>query len=111
MITKFLDQQVKDELPETTALEFKSEVKTSKDDKKVKVLTYELGGGRAFANLLESAISGGSIHQTTVVIVIDLSKPGNAIDNLLYWINSVREQSQTVLENLQTSNPEAFKSM
>ena len=111
MITKFLDQQVKDELPETTALELKSEVKTSKEDKKVKVLTYELGGGRAFANLLESAISGGSIHQTTVVIVIDLSKPGNAIDNLLYWINSVREQSQTVLENLQTSNPEAFKSM
>ena len=57
-------------------MEFKSGVKTSKDDKKVKVLTYELGGGRAFANLLESAIAGGSIHQTTVVIVIDLSKSG-----------------------------------
>ena len=111
LITKFLDQQVKDELPETTAMEFRSSEKKNKDDKKVKVNCYELGGGRAFSNLLESAIVGGSIHQTTVVIVIDLSKPGNAIDNLLYWLNSVREQSQTALENLQSTNQEAFITM
>ena len=43
-------------------MEFKSGIKISKDDKKVKVNTYELGGGRAFSNLLESAIVGGTIH-------------------------------------------------
>ena len=72
-------------------MEYKSGIKLSKDEKKVKVNTYELGGGRAFSNLLESAIVGGTIHHTTVLIVIDLSKPGNAVDNLLFWLNSVRE--------------------
>jgi hypothetical protein len=27
-----------------------------------------------------------------IVITIDLSKPGNAIDSLLFWLNVVREQ-------------------
>ena len=92
-------------MPETTAMNYTSGVKVSKDDKKVKVNMYELGGGRSFATLLESAMSGGSIQQTTVVIVIDLSKPGNAIGNLLFWLNAVREQSQAALENLANSNP------
>ena len=40
---------------ETTALEFKSGLKMY-NDKKVKTNVYELGGGRNFANLLESAL-------------------------------------------------------
>ena len=93
MITKFLEQQVKEEMPETTAMNYSSGIKINKDEKKVKVNVYELGGGRSFANLLESAMVGESIQNTTVVIVIDLSKPGNAIDSLLFWLNAVREQS------------------
>ena len=93
LIMKFLDQQFKDEIPETTAMEYRSGTKISKDDKRVKINAYELGGGRSFANLLESAMVGGNIQQTVVVIVIDLSKPGNAIDSLLFWLNAVREQS------------------
>ena len=62
MITKFLEQQVKEEMPETTAMNYSSGIKlSSKDDKKVKVNVYELGGGRSFANLLESAMVGESI--------------------------------------------------
>ena len=78
-------------MPETTALHYTSAIKVNKDEKKVKVNVYELGGGRSFANLIESAMVGGSIQNTTVVIVIDLSKPGNAIDSLLFWLNAVRE--------------------
>jgi len=61
MITKFLEQQVKEEMPETTAMNYSSGVKINKDEKKVKVNVYELGGGRSFANLLESAMVGGNI--------------------------------------------------
>ena len=61
MITKFLEQQVKEEMPETTAMNYSSGIKHNKDDKKVKVNVYELGGGRSFANLLESAMVGESI--------------------------------------------------
>ena len=61
LITKFLEQQVKDEIPETTAMEYRSGTKMSKDDKRVKVNCYELGGGRSFANLLESAMVGGNL--------------------------------------------------
>ena len=61
MITKFLEQQVKEEMTETTAMNYSSGIKHNKDDKKVKVNVYELGGGRSFANLLESAMVGESI--------------------------------------------------
>ena len=56
-----MEQQVKDEIPETTAMEYRSGTKMSKDDKRVKVNCYELGGGRSFANLLESAMVGGNL--------------------------------------------------
>ena len=78
-------------MPETTAMNYTSGIKIFKDEKQVKVNIYELGGGRSFSNLLGSAMIGGGIQNTTVVIVIDLLKPGNAIDNLLFWINAVRE--------------------
>ena len=75
---------------ETTALEFKSGLKMY-NDKKVKTNVYELGGGRNFANLLESALQGGSLANTTVCIVVDLTKPGNTIESALFWLNCVRD--------------------
>ena len=78
-------------MPETTALEFKSGLKRHGDDKKVKTNIYELGGGRNFANLLEAALVGGNIANTTVCVCVDLTKPGNTIESVLFWINSIRE--------------------
>lgn len=77
---------------ETTALEFNSGIKLS-GDKRVKTNVYELGGGRNFANLLEAALSGGNVANTTVCIVVDLTKPGNTIESCLFWINAIKEQS------------------
>jgi len=61
---------------------------------------YELGGGRNFANLLEAALVGGNVASTTVCIVLDLTKPGNTVESLLFWINAIREQSQVALDAL-----------
>ena len=90
LIAKFLDEPVKEDMPETTALDFKYGTKI-REDKKVKVNVYELGGGRILANMLGAAINQNAIANTTVCIVVDLSKPGNSIDSLLFWLNAVRE--------------------
>ena len=111
LIAKFLEQQVKEEMTETTAMYYTSGIKINKDFQKVRLNIYELGGGRNFSNLLESAMTGSSLQKTTVVIVVDLSKPGDAIESLLYWLNAVRESSQTGIENLKNSNYEVLQGM
>ena len=79
-------------MPETTALEFKNGLKLN-GDKRVKTNVYELGGGRNYAGLLEAALQGSNIANTTVCIVVDLSKPGNTVESALFWLNSIRELS------------------
>jgi len=99
LIAKFLDESFGDEMPPTTALDFKHGIK-SREEKKVKVNIYELGGGRNQAHMLSAALNAGNIASTTVCLAVDLSKPGNSIDSLLYWLNAVREQSQVALQAL-----------
>lgn len=52
---------------------------------------YEVGGGRVLSDLIGVPMNHRQITNTNIVIAVDLSKPGNAIDSLLYWINAVRE--------------------
>lgn len=80
---------MKEEMPTTTALEFKSGSK-QKDDKSVKVNVYELGGGRVLSNLLSTVFLGNSIDSITIVLALDLSKPGNSIENLLFWLHTIK---------------------
>ena len=51
LVAKLLNEPVKEDMPETTALDYKFGTK-SRDDKKVKLNVYELGGGRVLSNLL-----------------------------------------------------------
>ena len=83
----------------TTALDFKHGVK-DREEKRMKVNIYELGGGRMQAHMLSAALNEKNIANTTVCIAVDISNPGNSIDSLLFWINAVREQSQTALQAL-----------
>lgn len=104
LISRLLDQQTKDELPSTLALEYQSTVKLN-GDKRIKTNVYELGGGRNFSNLLEAVLTSGSIASTTVCIVIDLSNPYNAIETAVYWLEAIRKHSQAALETLNQTNP------
>jgi hypothetical protein len=56
------------------------------------VSAYEIGGGRQLADMLGVPLNPRSMGSSMIVITIDLSKPGNAIDSLLFWLNVVREQ-------------------
>jgi GTPase SAR1 family protein len=51
LICKFLDEPVKDDMKETTALDYRYGIRT-KDEKKQKFNIYELGGGRILSSLL-----------------------------------------------------------
>lgn len=74
IISSLLDLTMLDH-PETIALSFKSGVKVN-DESRVQLNVYELGGGTNFANLLEAPMKeSGQIVQTTLCIVLDLSKP------------------------------------
>ncbi len=51
LIAKLLDEPLKDDMKETTALDFRYGTRI-KDEKKQKLNIYELGGGRTLASLL-----------------------------------------------------------
>ena len=86
LAAKLLGETVKEEMPETTALDFKFGVK-NRDEKTVKLNIYEIGGGRVLANLLQTVFVGNALEQTVIAICIDLSKAGNSMDNLNFWMN------------------------
>ena len=99
LIGKFFDDSAKEDIPETTALDFKYTHK-SKDEKKMTVNVYEMGGGRTLSSLLSTCLSEENILNTTVCICVDLSKPGNCVDSVLFWLNVVREQIQVIADKL-----------
>lgn len=110
LIAKLLGESVKEEMPQTTALEFKSGSK-QKDDKSVKVNVYELGGGRVLSNLLSTVFVGNSIDSITIVLALDLSKPGNSIENLLFWLQTIKQQSLAVVQEMKERCPENLRSL
>jgi len=68
---------------------------------KVRVNCYELGGGRILANMLQAPLMFKNLNKiASICIVIDMSKPGNCIDSLLFWLNTVREYSNNSLKDL-----------
>jgi len=51
LVAKLLNEPVKEEMSETTALDFRFGTK-QREDKTVQINIYELGGGRVLAGLL-----------------------------------------------------------
>ena len=64
-----------------------------REEKKQKLSIYELGGGRTLNSLLQAPINAYTVASGTLVvcIVLDLANPGASIDNLLFWLGSLRE--------------------
>jgi len=80
-----------------------------KDDLKIRVNCYELGGGRILSNMLQAPLSAKNIPDiASLCICVDLSKPGNVIDSLLFWLNAAREHSGNAIKDLQNIKVEAF---
>jgi hypothetical protein len=97
---KLFDENPKEDLPTTTALEFAYHVKT-KDEKRTTLNAYEIGGGRLLSSMLKTCLSSDRILETTICICIDLSRAGNTIESLNFWLEQVREHSRQVMETLE----------
>ena len=92
LVSKLLDEPVKEDVKETTALDFRFGTRT-REEKKQKISIYELGGGRTLASLLQAPINAHSLSSGGLVIsiVLDLTNPGASIDTLLFWLATLRE--------------------
>jgi len=100
LIEKFFDETPKDNPDSTTALEYRSSVRTV-EEKKLTLNTYELGGGRNISSMISSCISTESLQDTCMCVCVDLSKAGNCVDSALYWLRAVREQTDSLLDSMQ----------
>jgi hypothetical protein len=87
-----------EDIKETTALDLKFGNK-KREEQKARIQSYELGGGRVLSNLLQAALR--NIDQVgSVCIVIDLSKPGNCVDSLLFWLKQVKGYCDNALREM-----------
>jgi hypothetical protein len=100
-------ETAKEELTETTALDFKFGIK-QREDKSVKLNVYELGGGRVLANLLQTVFYGSALTSTAIVLCIDLSKPGNSIDSILFWIKMIRDITLAIVSEMKERDPSSL---
>jgi len=66
-------------------------------------LSTKIGGGRTLSGLLQAPINAYSLASGNLVvcIVVDLANPGASIDNLLFWLASIRETVQKGIQEIQ----------
>ena len=59
----------------------------------------DIGGGRTLSNLLLAPINAYSLASGNLVvcIVVDLANPGASIDNILFWLATLRECAQKAI--------------
>jgi hypothetical protein len=51
--------------------------------------------------MLQAPLSAKNVPDiASLCICVDLSKPGNVIDSLLFWLNAAREHSSNALKDL-----------
>ena len=98
LILKFLEIQMNEDVKETTALDFRFGNK-KREEQKARIQSYELGGGRVLASMLGATLRNIDTSRS-ICIVLDLSKPGNVIDSLIFWLKAVRAYSDNALKEL-----------
>jgi hypothetical protein len=79
---------------------------------KTRVNAYELGGGRILSNLLQAPLSFGNLNSlASVCIVLDLSKPGNCLESLMFWMEEVKKYADAGLSEMKAQKPEELKKL
>lgn len=110
LIQKFFDEAPKDDPASTTALDYRYSTKLVQE-KKYTVNTHELGSGRTISSMISACMSAETLADTCICICIDLAKPGNCIESLLFWLKAAREQTDNIAQQLSETNPERLRMM
>lgn len=88
----------------TTALEHKFARYSSKEGGSSTVANiWELAGDTQLAQLLDVVLSPAKLARSQVVIVADLSKPGDALRTVTYWLDAVRARVEACAHELRQS--------
>jgi len=99
LIHRFLERE---EAPkQTLALEYTFGRKTNQNLIKDVCHLWELGGGTLYTNLIETPLSANKLPDTTIVVLIDLSKPERIWNTLTTLISSVKEYIDASLKSEQ----------
>jgi hypothetical protein len=64
------------------------------------------------ASMLTAAVNPQSLDRIgSICIVLDLSKPGNCVESLIFWLSAVKEHCERALKDLQNTKMEVFRSI
>ena len=106
LINKLIGKDATEVKP-TVGMEYNYGRKTV-DGKKEVANYYEVAGGREAAKMLRVPFNkrGTRFENTVFVVVCDLSKPGNVLPDLDFWLNEIRAAESEVFSQIQTEKPE-----
>lgn len=97
LIQVFLNQTGKKEISPSAPLEYYHGKKTSISGTSKEVShIYEVGGGKAFCELIKIPISNEKLQQSIIVIVLDLSKLNTFLTTLKFWISAIQQQIELI---------------
>jgi dynein light intermediate chain 2 len=114
MIQSFLKPTATKDPKPTFALEYNFARKKSSSGQnasKSVAHIWELGGDIHEPKLIEIPLVARNLMTTTVIIVIDLSKPQNCLSSLQRWLKLVREVVKKRLVELQAIDPSMVASL
>lgn len=98
LIQAFLNQYGKKEIKSSAPMEYAFGRKSSLvGSAKELAHLYEIGGGKAFHELMQIPISPERLESTIVVVVLDLSKLNTIMTSLKFWISSIAQQIGTMV--------------
>lgn len=72
---------------------------------------WELGGGTHLSELLSVPITPQRLPHACVVIVVDMSKPGNVIAELMTWIKLIQERVSECTDKIKRGGPEKLEAL
>ncbi|KAJ3320751.1 Cytoplasmic dynein 2 light intermediate chain 1 [Boothiomyces sp. JEL0866] len=110
IINRFLD---KEETPSpSVGLEYTFGRRTRKNETKDITHIYELAGGANLSSLMDIPICESNIHTSSLVLVVDLSKPEEILDMLDHFIEKIKLRTNFILDRLESrgsKRPQALR--
>jgi len=64
---------------------------------------WELGGGRKLVSLMDICVTPETLQHTFAIITVDLSKPTAVIEELNYWLDTLRKRVKQCIAKLAES--------
>jgi len=65
---------------------------------------WELGGGRKLVSLLDICVTPETLQHTFAIITVDLSKPSSVVEELNYWLDTLRKRVKQCVAKLADSD-------